>query len=338
MDKDRERSIRLTSGEISNLWTSYMNDTMAACGIKYFLAKVEDAQVKSVLEYALELSHNHVKRIKQFFSEEQFPIPIGFTEEDVEANAPRLYSDKFFLLYMVNMGRFGLSSYSIALSTSSRADIREFYSECIASTTELFNKATEAMQEKGLHVRPPSIPTPSQAEMVHDQSFFGNFLNIGKKRPLLAVEINNLAYNIERNTLGKSLIMGFSQVAQTKEVRQYFERGRDIAQKHIEIFSEMLTNEHLQAPMTWDSEVTDSTTPPFSDKLMMYHVSGLIAAGMGQYGMAASTSPRGDLTAMYARLSVELGDYANDGANIMIQNGWLEKPPQTVDREALAKA
>jgi hypothetical protein len=34
---------------------------------------------------------------------------------------------------------------------------------------------------------------------------------------------------------------------------------------------------------------------------------------------------------------IEVGQYANNGAKIMINNGWLEQPPQTVDREALAK-
>lgn len=131
---------------------------------------------------------------------------------------------------------------------------------------------------------------------------------------------------------------GLSQVAKIKEVRQYFERGRDIAQKHIEVFSSRLSKEHLPSPMTWDSEVTDSTEAPFSDKLMMFHITALIASGIGQYGVSASTSPRADLATMYTRLSAEIGKYADEGANIMIKNGWMEKPPQSVDHEDLAKA
>jgi len=33
----------------------------------------------------------------------------------------------------------------------------------------------------------------------------------------------------------------------------------------------------------------------------------------------------------------EIGAYAEDGANIMIDNGWLEQPPGAADRDLLAK-
>jgi hypothetical protein len=314
-----------------------MNDTMAVCGITYFIAKVQDAQIRTVLEYALQLSKKQVERVKLIFTEEQYPVPQGFTEQDVDVNAPRLFSDNFFLIYIANMGRYGLAACSLALSSSSRADIRSFFSEYLASATELFNKAIEVLLEKGIYLRPPYIPAPKQIEYVHDQHFLGNFLNLGKERPLLALEIANLTYNINRNMLGKALIMGFSQVAKLKEIRQYFERGRDISQKHVEIFSARLNKEHLPTPMSWDSEVTDSTTPPFSDKLMMFHIAALVASSVGQYGISMSTSPRADLATMYTRLSVEIGNYAIDGAKIFIENGWMEKPPQSADHEALAK-
>jgi hypothetical protein len=35
-------------------------------------------------------------------------------------------------------------------------------------------------------------------------------------------------------------------------------------------------------------------------------------------------------------LSAEIAKYAEDGAKIMISNGWLEKPPLSEDRDKLA--
>jgi hypothetical protein len=32
----------------------------------------------------------------------------------------------------------------------------------------------------------------------------------------------------------------------------------------------------------------------------------------------------------------EVGAFSEDGANLLIQNGWLEEPPQAVDRRKLA--
>ncbi|WP_223821033.1 DUF3231 family protein [Bacillus sp. S3] len=95
--------------------------------------------------------------------------------------------------------------------------------------------------------------------------------------------------------------------------------------------------EDLPAPMSWDSAVTDSTTRVFSDKLIMFHVSAMVAAGIGNFGMAMAASPRRDLGTKYASLIPEISLYAEDGANIMIKHGWLEEPPQADDREDLVK-
>lgn len=54
----------LTSAEIANLWSQYMNDSLAACMIRYFLEKVEDKDIRSVLEFALELSNTQIEKIK----------------------------------------------------------------------------------------------------------------------------------------------------------------------------------------------------------------------------------------------------------------------------------
>lgn len=54
------------------------------------------------------------------------------------------------------------------------------------------------------------------------------------------------------------------------------------------------------------------------------------------YGNALAFSPRHDIAANYARLAAEVGNYSEDGANILIDMGWMEQPPQAADRERLA--
>src|SRR5699024_9578937 len=113
---------------------------------------------------------------------------------------------------------------------------------------------------------------------------------------------------------------------------------REIAGKHLEVFSSILSNNYLsEGTLNLTSEVTDSTVSPFSDKLMLYHITALIASGVGQYGASMSVSPRRDLGEKYARLSAEIALYAEDGANIMINKGWMEQPPKAADRKELAK-
>lgn len=59
---------------------------------------------------------------------------------------------------------------------------------------------------------------------------------------MLANEIAALFTNIQTNILGKTLVMGFSQVARSKQVRDFFIKGREIATKHIAIFSAIMTD------------------------------------------------------------------------------------------------
>ena len=90
-------------------------------------------------------------------------------------------------------------------------------------------------------------------------------------------------------------------------------------------------------PIPSDIAITDSTTPPFSDKLTLFHMGLLSALGTGNYATAAAASQRSDLALNYERISLEIGQYAKDGADIMISNEWLEQPPGAIDKEKLAK-
>ena len=113
---------------------------------------------------------------------------------------------------------------------------------------------------------------------------------MGQKRSLTAIEISHLYLNIQTNAIGKAIIMGFAQIAQNEEVKQFLVRGKELSQKYVNIFSDFLIKEDLPAPMGWDSAVSNTTEYIFSDKLIMFHVLAMIGAGIGNYGMAIGAS------------------------------------------------
>lgn len=329
-----EKNIRITSAEISQLWAAYMNDSLAICTLSYFLKNVKDSEIKEVVQYALQLSETHTSKLNELFNQENFPIPYGFKlEEDVDLSAPPLYSDTFILNFVHKMGFIGISAYSMALSLAVRNDLFSYFSDCLDETRELIKRANQVLLNKGLYIRSPYITFPEKVEFVQNQSFIHGL--VGKKRPLLAQEIAYLYSNIQRNALGKATLIGFAQTAELKEVREFFRRGLELSSKHIEVFSAILQDEYLPAPMTWDTEVYSSTTKVFSDKLMMFQVSSLIAIGIGYYGTSFSASPRTDLASNYYRLMAEVGLYSQDAANILIKHNWMEEPPKTTDRNEL---
>lgn len=183
-------STRLTSAEIGNLWSQYLWGSMAVRFLQHFARNVKDAEISSVVLYALELSQKHTGRIKEFFITESIPIPVGFTDNDVNPNAPRLFSDSLYLHYLSYMAKNGMTVYTQALAMSSRTDIRSFYSECLDSSRELDNKTTGILLSKGLHVKPPYISVPEEVDFVEKKSFLGNIF--GSHRVLHAMEISHL--------------------------------------------------------------------------------------------------------------------------------------------------
>lgn len=72
--ENRHDHIKLTASELSILFEASLNDTLGICTISYFLEHVEDSEIKSCLEYGLELSKLHIDLITNIFNEENIPI------------------------------------------------------------------------------------------------------------------------------------------------------------------------------------------------------------------------------------------------------------------------
>ena len=329
----QECKTHLTSACVSGLWVQYMNATLADCMFQHFLAKNEDQEIRQVVSFAQQVTRSQIHRIKQIFRSDDYSIPIGFTASDVNADAPRLYSDPFFLAYLRNLARLALNSYSMSLTISSREDVRQHFQQSIAEMVEVENQAVKTEKSKGLYVRAPYISAPENPEFVQNSDYMGSLF--GTKRPLSVVEIGNIFVGVQNNIMGKPLLMGFAQTAESKELREFFQRGKQIAHKHIEVLSALLINNDLPAPMGLDSYVTNSTVAPFSDKLMLQHTMLINQAGVMYYGMALSSTARLDITGNYVRLIAEASEYVEDAAQLMIRHKWMEQPPLAVDRQAL---
>jgi hypothetical protein len=312
-----------------------IKNSMAIYVLRYFLKQTEDEDIKSIVKSALHLSESITKDIKEIFTRESIPIPNGFTEKDVDLEAPRLFSDEFYLHYLKYTSKAGMSIYSIAIPLMMRRDVRNFYIKILDSTIKLVTEINEVATAKGIFVKPPIIPIPEKAEFVKQQSFLNGFF--GDVRPLHALEVTHHYDNIENNITSKALLIGFSQVAKTEKVKKFFLRGEEITDKHIQSNAQQLNKNNLPAPPLIDHLVSTSTTPPFSEKLMLWHKIDMFSMKVRGYANGMSLNGRRDVGGMYVKSLMDVGLYLEDGANIMIDQGWMEQPPTTVDRVDLAK-
>ncbi|KAA0549479.1 DUF3231 family protein [Bacillus sp. BGMRC 2118] len=332
--KQISHNVPMSSSEIANLWTQYMNDSMGAAVTSYFIKTVDDPDIKEILEFALSLSKGHLSKIREFLKKENFPIPKGFTKLDVNYDAPPLFTDTFMLVYYHVMTLHGLTGYAGAVGTSARADQRKYFISCNKEAMELYDRIMDVMLSKGIFSRPPHIAPKEKIDFVEKQSFLTGFL--GNRRPLNAIEISGIYYNMHKNIVKIVLELGFTQVTETDEVRAYFQRGHKVCDKQFDILNTMLTDDNLPPPRRVDSEITNSTVAPFSEKLMLFHVVTLVSAAVGFYGAGFAVAQRRDLAAQYARLITEIALYAEDGINLLIEKGWIEEPPSVSDRDKLA--
>lgn len=326
-------NIPLTAAELSALWTQYMNDTLATCVNRYFLENVEDEEVRPIIEWTIDTAKENVSLLLDIFRKENFPIPIGFSDQDVNVTAQNLFSDTYKLMYLRHLSIIALGAGGSALGLATREDTVSFFKRVLEKAVHLQDLTRNLMLKQGTYVKPPVLSLPDKVEFVETKQYLAGFF--GKKRSLTSVEVTHLFYNVQTNAIGKALITGFAQTAESKEIKDFFKRGKEIAQKHIDIFGTFLHDEDLPVPMSWDATISDSTEKIFSDKLLMFHIMAMIASGVGFYGAAMAASPRRDLGLKYATLIPEISLYLEEGASLMIQHGWMEEPPQANDRDQL---
>ncbi|WP_318246328.1 DUF3231 family protein [Bacillus sp. PS06] len=335
MKTKEEKSHSLTSAEMSALWLQYMGDSMAVCVNKYFLNIVEDTTVKSIVKDALIQSQNHINQITSIFNSANCQIPKGFTDEDVNLHAPRLFSDPFIHFYSYIMTVHGLTAYSLALTTLERADLQDYFFECITSAKDLLQKIVKSASTQTYFSSIPSIPAPSKVEFTQSTGMISNLF--GEKRPLNSSEISTLFFNSKKTGCISSLSLAFSQVATNEDVRHFMVRNMKLAGKDAASFDTILKEDHLPIPEKWDAEITDSTVSPFSDKLMMFHAALLINAALSYYGASIGASLRSDIMLNYSKVMTHLMKAGAICYNILVKHEWLEKQPEAINRTSLSQ-
>ncbi|WP_026575680.1 DUF3231 family protein [Bacillus sp. UNC438CL73TsuS30] len=330
-------NIKLTTAEIAALWKTYIQNTAVRCFYKHFLQHLQDAEIKSIIEEVLVLVETVIGKIEAIFEKENFPIPKGFSDKDIDLSAPALYTDSFALSFVYRGGQVIVPSYANVLQKVTRMDIYNLLSECLYGETELHKKALTLMLSKGLNDRPPTMEYPKSVEFIqHQPSLLNTWF--GEKRPLNTLEITELFAGIERNAIGLILLMGFIQVTKDKEIKDHLLKGKKLAEKKVDTYGRLLKeNDHfIGFPMTM--EVTNSTISPFSERLILFIISTTSQISVSALGDSLSVSMRKDLVAHYSLFIAEVMKYGGEGLKLLIERGWMEQPPQPIDRNEFYKS
>lgn len=331
------RQISLTSSELATLWVVYQKKSMMARVIGCFLSKNQDREAIKILQTFYKEESKFVNEMGDIFRKEGAAVPVAFTENDVNHNAPQLFDDTFHIMYLRMMMKIATGLHALHMSMSYRSDIMDMYRRFTAFAEEFCEQTTQCLLRKGVLPKSPDVTLPKHVEFAEGTDYRSGFKFRGHRRSLNTVEVAYLYQGIESNVTGMKLMTGFAQVAKEKEVGKYFFRGKELSKSIISKFSEVLLNSDITVPSTSAGLVTDSTISPFSDKIMMYNTSLLSSFGLGSSALGTSFSLRKDLPPKMVMSAKDIFQFASDGGDLMIKHGWTEEPPQMEDRTRLSK-
>ncbi|MCM3540603.1 DUF3231 family protein [Priestia endophytica] len=325
----------ITSTELATLWMTYQEKTMILRFLDYFLKYNENEQQLLQLHY--DRAVKSLDFIKTVFQAEGAAIPTGFTEDDVNTEAPKLYDFMFDLMYFRLMSQIETGLFALYSNMSYRKDIRQFFKRLTSEAQELYDQSTHLLMEAGVISRPPYVSMPKEVHFVKDTNYMDGLKWVSEKRSLNTIEVSLIQHAVDTNLVGMQLMIGFAQVANEQKVRKYFVKGMELSKKIETELGDVLRHSYIEPPATHAGKATTSTVPPFSDKLMMYTTSLLSTFGLGSNAIGGAFSLRSDLPVKMLQLGKDIYNFAKEGGKIMIQHGWMEEPPQIEDRNQLTK-
>jgi hypothetical protein len=322
---------------VGTLWITYNEKTLIMRILEYFIEKSDDQQAKNILGGLWQELNFYVLQMEEIFKDQGMAKPVGYTNEDVNLEAPKLYDNGFDIMFVRILKEVSMGMYTINMNMSYNDKIMQIYEGLTVVTQKIYKLSTLYLLERGILTLPPKVTMPKTTEFIKSKSYMNGFNLFGDKRALNDLELGILHHGIETNNIGLQLITGFAQCAQNKEVKQYFVKGKELAKKQIKVMQEILLESDVQFAATSGSTVTTSTVAPFSDKLMMHCV--YLLNGFGLVGSSFGTffSLRNDIAMKATLLAKDIYFYGEEGIKIKIKNGWFEEPPQMEDRSQIIK-
>ncbi|MEH7413666.1 DUF3231 family protein [Neobacillus drentensis] len=203
----------ITASELGTLWITYQEKTMILRMLEYFIDKADDEKAKDIMSNLYKEINPYVGKITAIFQNEGAVIPVGFTSQDVNKEAPKLYDNGFDIIFIRLLKEISMGLHSLNLSMSYREDIVLMYKELTSIMQMYYNHCTQYLLEKGMIARPPYVSMPTSVEFVKDINYLGGLAvnPFYEKRALNTVEVAHIHHSIESNVMGLQMIIGFAQ-------------------------------------------------------------------------------------------------------------------------------
>lgn len=327
----------ISAPEVGTLWLTYIEKTLIMRMLEYFIEKSDDQQAINITGGLWQELNYFVLQMEAIFKDQKMVTPIGFTKEDVNLEAPKLYDNGFDIMFVRILKEVSMGMYTINMNMAYNDKVMQLYEGLTSVTQKIYKLSTLYLLERGILTLPPKVTMPKTNEFIQNKRYMQGFNPFNNKRSLNDIELGILHHGIETNNIGLQLITGFAQSAKNKDVKQYFVKGMEVCKKQIKVFEDILLESNVQFSATSGSTVTTSTIAPFSDRLMLHCIHLLNGFGLVGGSFGTFFSLRNDISMKLALLAKDVYFYGQEGIEIKIKHGWFEEPPQMEDRDQIIK-
>jgi hypothetical protein len=319
---------KLTSVELGALWTTYHKKTMILRVLEHLIQHAEDNKAKSLMSGLYEKLEEKVAEMEIMMKNSGAAKPSGFTKEDLNENAPALFTNGFDVMFCRILKEISMGMYVLHTTISYRDEIINFYRELTEITHVYYRHFTDYLLKQDFLQLPITIKMPNTIDYITDTSYMKGTNLLGQKRQLNTVEYGLLQHSVEINLIGMQLMKAFAQCSNDKEVKQYFTKGQQLSEEILQGTEKTLVENNLPSPTVPGGLLTSSVEAPFSERLMLYCTYLLGGFSIGGQGFSSVFILRNDVIAKSAIYAKDAFEYTMEGAKLMMEKGWLEEPPK----------
>ncbi|MEN1968542.1 DUF3231 family protein [Lentibacillus sp. N15] len=178
--------------------------------LEYFIEQADDEEAKNLMTGLWEQLHPRAIEIKAMLENEGAAPPEGFTEKDVNLQAPRLWENEFDIMFCRVLKEISTGLYALHLTIAYREDIIKLYEQLTKITVTYYNRFTQYLLEKSVLSRPTYVTMPNSIDFITDKQYMKGTNILGHKRQLNMVEFGILYRAVEGNITGMQLLKGFA--------------------------------------------------------------------------------------------------------------------------------